>query len=738
MVNLFRYPAEYFHNFPAAQRMAALWKPLGALLSIAILASPTLTGQGVSFHAQYLNLGPGGVSNALATDSAGNHFIVSTVTEPSGTQQMRATKTDAQGKVLASFDFGGGSDTVYAATADAQGSLIVAGTTRSRIFPNLSTPANPGLAFVIKLDSALSKVLASRILGGKQPAVPVDTVATALTVDAGGNVYVTGSTGAADLPVTSGAYQTTAPAQTNLGFPAYAFLLKLSPNLNQVVFGTYFGSSGTACSGGSACIGKVGITSTAAIALDSADNVVIAGSSNADGLPVTSGAYAGNCACNAYRSAGFVSKFSADGSRLIWSTFLPANSTRLQFMMASVQIDAVAFDGGGNVVLAGAAPDGFPVTSGVVQGAYPVSGNAADFTYAGFVARLDSAGANLLDATYFGAGSSRVLQSLAIDAANSIWITGTSDAIGALPGAPASLGTTYIANLSADLSSVALLQTAPSGAAGQVIHSDPSGTVTVLGSQGSLLLSGAAGTPSVVAVANTAGSAVSGTIAPAEIVSFYGYNLGPTPALNAQVSNGVVANSVNGYQVLFNGVAAPLLYMGLNQVNCVVPAQLAGLDTATVEIVTPQGQTMGPTLFLAQSQPAIFHTRQGSYPALPLTDYALALNQDQTVNSASNPAAPGSVVSVWVSGAGPDGFSPPDGTILPNVGNQDLPLLVSVLGSRGSLEVLYAGDAPGGVYGLIQVNFRLPASFLRGDPTYSIEVQVGPNASPPVQIYVHG
>jgi uncharacterized protein (TIGR03437 family) len=90
---------------------------------------------------------------------------------------------------------------------------------------------------------------------------------------------------------------------------------------------------------------------------------------------------------------------------------------------------------------------------------------------------------------------------------------------------------------------------------------------------------------------------------------------------------------------------------------------------------------------------------------------AAAINEDGTVNSAKNPAAPESVVSVWVS-------------VLGNGGN--VPVSVSAFQQTflGSLEVLYVGQAPGLVMGVDQINFRLPA----GGATMSmlgLELQVG-------------
>jgi hypothetical protein len=112
----------------------------------------------------------------------------------------------------------------------------------------------------------------------------------------------------------------------------------------------------------------------------------------------------------------------------------------------------------------------------------------------------------------------------------------------------------------------------------------------------------------------------------------------------------------------------------------------------------------------------------------------MALNQDGSVNSAANPAALGSIVTVWATGTGMSSFPQADGTIIgpgaTGTGPDGAPTLSvsvfafpSVLSLAGdpylaasnggppgplSLEVLYAGDAIGLVEGVQQVNFRLP------------------------------
>jgi uncharacterized protein (TIGR03437 family) len=120
----------------------------------------------------------------------------------------------------------------------------------------------------------------------------------------------------------------------------------------------------------------------------------------------------------------------------------------------------------------------------------------------------------------------------------------------------------------------------------------------------------------------------------------------------------------------------------------------------------------------------------------------LALNQDGSLNSAANPAAPGSIVTVWATGAGDSVPGNPDGYIEQF---SDAPLLpVSVVtpnlstdSPMDSVDVLYAATPPGLVMGAIQVNFRLPAwSPQSGTNQITCELQVGRAISSAFQIYV--
>jgi hypothetical protein len=108
---------------------------------------------------------------------------------------------------------------------------------------------------------------------------------------------------------------------------------------------------------------------------------------------------------------------------------------------------------------------------------------------------------------------------------------------------------------------------------------------------------------------------------------------------------------------------------------------------------------------------------------------AALLNQDATVNSASNPASPGSIVSFWATGEGQTEPAGVDGQMATGtLPKPKLPVTVEVGGVPA--EVIYAGAAPGMVAGMLQVNFRVPAG-LSGGSTVPLLLKVGTVRSQP-------
>jgi uncharacterized protein (TIGR03437 family) len=182
-----------------------------------------------------------------------------------------------------------------------------------------------------------------------------------------------------------------------------------------------------------------------------------------------------------------------------------------------------------------------------------------------------------------------------------------------------------------------------------------------------------------------------------------------------------------------------LLYVGPNQINAIVPSGAAEQNTLGLQIVTPNGTLTGPTLSVVASEPEVFQNG----PPMPAGGSAVALNQDGSLNSATNPAAGGSVVTVWATGAGLDNYSGQQDGIIAY--GEYTPLLpVSVLNASyanvngvSSLDVLYAGSAPGMVTGVIQVNFQLPSQNLLLDVSqFTCQLQIGAAVSSRFSVYV--
>jgi uncharacterized protein (TIGR03437 family) len=163
----------------------------------------------------------------------------------------------------------------------------------------------------------------------------------------------------------------------------------------------------------------------------------------------------------------------------------------------------------------------------------------------------------------------------------------------------------------------------------------------------------AAPQPTILGIANVAESAVSEGLAPGELIGIYGTNLGPSAGILAGLEGGALPSILGGTQVLFNGTPAPLLWAGADQVNAVVPFEIASAQTISIQVRASGATSNTVQLQELPTEPAVI-THMGS---------AAALNQDGSINSQANPAQLGSVVSVFLNGAGLENPTPADGTL---------------------------------------------------------------------------
>ena len=152
-------------------------------------------------------------------------------------------------------------------------------------------------------------------------------------------------------------------------------------------------------------------------------------------------------------------------------------------------------------------------------------------------------------------------------------------------------------------------------------------TGTRTGARGLYLAEAAPAVFSLQSVANSA-STVAGPVSAGEIVMVRGTGMGP------------------GARVLFDGIPATILYASSAQMNAIVPYAVDGRPTVQV-IVDYNGATTPPlTLQVAGSAPGLYSADgSGSGPGA-------ILNQDLSLNSASNPAAQGAIVILFGTGEG--------------------------------------------------------------------------------------
>jgi len=177
---------------------------------------------------------------------------------------------------------------------------------------------------------------------------------------------------------------------------------------------------------------------------------------------------------------------------------------------------------------------------------------------------------------------------------------------------------------------------------------------------------------------------------------------------------------LNGVQVLFNGSPVPIFYADPNQINFQVPiaAPQSGLADLLVK-ETATGRILGDTtILMTPSLPGIF-TQAGNGSGA-----AAALNEDNTLNSQTNPAVQGSVITLFGTGQGFIPAAPADGTALSGPFPYPNPPIV-IMGTDfvDPANVKYFGLAPT-LVGVWQLNLLIPKTVitLPSNPTQVVIV----------------
>ena len=197
-----------------------------------------------------------------------------------------------------------------------------------------------------------------------------------------------------------------------------------------------------------------------------------------------------------------------------------------------------------------------------------------------------------------------------------------------------------------------------------------------------------------------AGSYASDGVSPGEIVTIFGYNFGSTTTFG-QVTNGQLPTAIGSASVLFDGVAAPLVYAGSNAISAIVPYDVAGKSSTSMVVRAFNSASAPLQLTVLDTVPALFTANSSG------AGQAAALNQDGTINSPSNPAHPGDVIVLYGTGEGLVTPRPSNGALVASPAPAPVAAITATIGGV-SAPVLYAGGAPGEPAGVIQINLRIP------------------------------
>ena len=590
-----------------------------------------------------------------------------------------------------------------------------------------------------------------------------DDFGYAIRVDSTGSVYIGGRTSSDDFPLANA-------FQSKRAGNADAFLLRVDPSGNNLVFSTYVGSSSddfvraiaidrqgavyaTGTTGGAfpsaagfyqttnrggldAFVIKLdgqgnGVYSTLlgggsddegrGIAVDNSGNAYVTGTTLSDSFPQVSTIYQNS------RHGGvdaFVTAVNSGGTNLIYSTFLGG--------ALSDQGYAVAVDSSNAVYVAGkTASRDFPTTSTSYQKDY--AGGDNDI----FVAKFLPGKADVQYVTYIGSGGSDEGFGLAVDSTGAAYVTGdtdsdrypvTSDATqgrrngnrdGVLtklnPAGSALLFSTYIGGSQNEI--------------GYGVDVDSAGNAYVTG------VTSSTDFPVTLGAFQTS----SGGNADAFFMKFLFGSTNGLPTISAGgIINGAnflpgavapgslisifganfiaspagatslpLPTNLSGVSVTVNGTLARLFYVSPTQINAQVPYS-TGTGAATVQVNAPNGSSSTAQLQVLQAAPALYVT----------DGRALAFDPNFNLITRQSPARAGSTVIVYFTGVGPV-----NGTVSDGAGSPAATSSLSNFATIGGVTApaAYIGLAPGFV-GVGQANLIIPNL---GTGDYPVQISIG-------------
>jgi len=676
--------------------------------------------------------------------------------------------------VYTSYLGGSGNDNGTGIAVDAAGNAYVTGHTDSTDFPTVNPfqSTNPrgsspgegdGCVFISKVSADGSKLLYSTYLGGNG----LD-IGYAIAVDAAGDAFVTGSVQSTNFP-TAHAFQ-----NTNLGVLGNAFVTKLNPAGNALLFSTYLGGRQSDLGYG--------------IAVDAAGNSYITGNTNSDNFPLENPIEAVKPG-DSFPSA-FVTKISADGSTLIYSTYLGGYKGRDIGQGIAVDLTGSAYVAGttsasdfptvnalqsasknssntGFVTKINPAGSAFVYSTylggSVIDYAFAIavdsSGNAyvtgrtnsSDFptlnafqgTSSGptaFVSKIDASGSALVYSTYLGHSSAGY--GIAVNAAGEAWVSGqaasgfpmvnplTTNPYGIFASQFSADGTTllsssFVWNGSEEQGGVAVDSAGNAyltGAVGPNNTSAATGFQSAFGGGQSdafmVKISSGLVVPSISSVVN--GASFQTPIVPNSWATILGSSLASvTDSWNNSITNGKLPTTLDGVKVTIGGQPAYLAYISPGQINFVAPEAAAGQHQ--VVVTNSAGSSAAFSVTVATYAPAFF-LWPGSQAVATHQNYTLAAASGTFAGAVTVPAKPGEVIILWGTGFGPTTPAASPGVETPSSSTYATSTLPTVTINNVSATVYGAALAPG-FAGLYQLGIQVPSSL--GNGNWPIQATIG-------------
>ena len=345
----------------------------------------------------------------VAVDSSGNLYMTGWTEAPDlptvdaiqpsneGSVNTFVAKLNASGNALLYATYLGGlsDDRATAIAIDSNGQAYLTGSTTSDNFPVhaaiQSSLAGGRNAFAVKLNASGNGFVYSTYLGGN-----TYDVGQAIAADSSGNAYIAGQTLSSNFPVNNA-------VQPALGGNTDAFVTKLT-SAGAISFSTFLGGSANDYAQG--------------IAVDTNDNVYVAGGTYSTNFPVVSALQS----ANGGTQNAFVTKLSASGTSLVYSTYL-GGSGNSQHTGLYEQANAIAVDSNGNACIVGVTDSAnFPVTSTSVRTTYNGVQDA-------FVVKLNGAGSALIFGSYLGGSTSNWASAVAVDGAGNAYVAGNTTSV---------------------------------------------------------------------------------------------------------------------------------------------------------------------------------------------------------------------------------------------------------------------------------------------------------------------